>query len=51
MVNFDFRERLRRKYGGVTPGNFKKIFDAKSYVWGQFGPETKLFEGQLTRTT
>jgi len=30
-----------------TPGNLKKkIFDAKSRVWGQFGPENKLIEGQ-----
>ena len=32
--------------GGVIPGNFKKIFDAKCRVWGQFGPENKLIEGQ-----
>ena len=33
--------------GGVTPGNFFfEIFDAKSRVWGQFGPENKLIEGQ-----
>ena len=28
------------------PGNFFVIFDAKSHVWGQFGPENKLIEGQ-----
>jgi len=31
---------------GVTPGNFFKIFDAKSRIWGQFGPENKLIKGQ-----
>jgi len=25
---------------------FFEIFDAKSRVWGQFGPENKLIEGQ-----
>jgi len=30
----------------VTRGNFFEIFDAKSRVWGQFGPENKLIEGQ-----
>ena len=34
-------------YGGVIPGKFFfEIFDAKSRVWGQFGPENKLTEGQ-----
>jgi len=28
------------------PEYFKEIFDAESRVWGQFGPENKLFEGQ-----
>jgi len=32
--------------GGVTHGNFIEIFDAKSRVQGQFGPENKLIEGQ-----
>ena len=27
-------------------GNFFEIFDAKSHIWGQFGPENKLIEGQ-----
>jgi len=28
-------------------GNFLfEIFDAKSHIWGQFGPENKLIEGQ-----
>jgi len=27
------------------PENFFEIFDAKSRVWGQFGPENKLIEG------
>jgi len=31
---------------GITPGNFFEIFDDKSSVWGQFGPENKLIEGQ-----
>ena len=31
---------------GVTPGNFFEMFDAKSRVWGQFGPENKPIEGQ-----
>jgi len=26
--------------------NFFEIFDAKSRVWGQYGPENKLIEGQ-----
>jgi len=30
----------------ITPGIFFEIFDAKSRVWGQFGPENKLIEGQ-----
>ena len=29
----------------VTPGIFFDIVDAKSRVWGQFGPENKLIEG------
>jgi len=32
--------------GGVTPGNFFEIFDAKYRIWGQFGPENKLIESQ-----
>ena len=28
-----------------TPGKFSEIFDAKSRVWEQFGPENKLIEG------
>jgi len=28
------------------PEIFFEIFDAKSRVWGQFGPENKLTEGQ-----
>ena len=32
--------------GDVIPGNFFEIFDAKCRVWGQFGPENKLIEGQ-----
>ena len=28
------------------PENFLEIFDAKSRVWGQFGSENKLIEGQ-----
>jgi len=35
-----------REFGGVTPGIFFEIFDAKSRVWGQFGPENKLIERQ-----
>jgi len=36
-----------RGSGGVTPGKFFfEIFDANSRVWGQFGPENKLIEGQ-----
>jgi len=35
-----------RRSGGVTPGKFFDIVDAKSHVWGQFGPENKLIEGQ-----
>jgi len=35
-----------RGSGGVTPGKIFEIFDAKSRVWGQFGPENKLIEGQ-----
>ena len=29
-----------------APGNFFEIFDTKSSIWGQFGPENKLIEGQ-----
>jgi len=32
---------------GVSPGKFFVIFDAKSRIWGQFGPDNKLIEGQL----
>jgi len=32
--------------GVLPPENFFDIFDAKSRVWGQFGPENKLIEGQ-----
>ena len=35
-----------RESRGITPGNFFEIFDAKTRVWGQFGPENKLIEGQ-----
>ena len=35
-----------RESGGVIPRIFFEIFDAKSRVWGQFGPENKLIEGQ-----
>jgi len=35
-----------RGSGGVTSEIFFEIFDAKSRVWGQFGPENKLIEGQ-----
>jgi len=31
---------------GVTPGKFFEIFDTKSRVRGQFGPENKLIEGR-----
>jgi len=30
----------------LLPEYFFEIFDAKSRVWGQFGPENKLIEGQ-----
>jgi len=32
---------------GVTRGKLFEIFDATSRVWGQFGPENNLIEGQL----
>jgi len=32
--------------GGRPEKFFKKIFEAKSRVWQQFGPENKLIEGQ-----
>jgi len=35
-----------RGSGGVTPGNFFEIFNAKCRVWEQFGSEIKLIEGQ-----
>ena len=44
-VNFDLGERFPRPRS--HPGNFFEIFDAKYRVWGQFGPENKLIEGQL----
>jgi len=37
---------LAEEVRGVTPGKFFEIFDAKSRVWGQFGPENKLIEGR-----
>jgi len=40
------RPLLLTGYSGVTPRNFFEIFDAKSRLWGQFGPENKLIEGQ-----
>ena len=58
MVNFDLGERFPRPTRssnvlavlwvgaggpGITP---EEIFDDKSRVWGQFGPENKLIEGQ-----
>jgi len=59
VVNFDwgngFRDlgpSARRRplpltgFGGITPGKFFEIFAAESRVWGQFGPENKLIEGQ-----
>jgi len=49
VVNFDLGEQDPRPAEGVrdvTPGNFFEIFDAKSRVCGQFGPENKLIEGQ-----
>jgi len=30
----------------LSPADFFEIFDAKSRIWGQFGPENKLIEGQ-----
>jgi len=38
-------------FRGITPGKFFQIFDAKSRVWGKFGPENKLIEGHLTSMT
>ena len=35
-----------RGSGGITREIFFEIFDTKSRVWGQFGPENKLIEGQ-----
>ena len=35
-----------RESGVSPPEKFSEIFDAKSRVWGQFGPENKLIEGQ-----
>ena len=32
--------------GGHPRKIFFEIFDAKARVWGQFGPENKLLEGQ-----
>ena len=32
--------------GGRPEKIFKKIFEAKSRIWQQFGPESKLIEGQ-----
>jgi len=32
--------------GGRPEKIFKKIFEAKSRIWRQFGPENKLIEGQ-----
>ena len=42
-----FPFRLPPRGSGVSaPEIFLKIFDDKSRVWGQFGPENKLIEGQ-----
>ena len=61
VVNFDLGERFPRprsqQRGSLRPrarrvavlgvgADFFEIFDAKSRVWGQFGPENKLIEGQ-----
>ena len=52
MVKFDLWEPFPRPRSqlsgsrGVTPGKFFEIFDAKCRIWGQFGPENKLIEGQ-----
>ena len=59
MVKFHLGERFPRprsqqrprplplRGSGVSPPEyFKEIFDAKSRVWGQFGPENKPIEGQ-----
>ena len=40
-----------RGFGGVTPGRSFEIFDAKSRVCGQFGPENTLIEGQPNEYT
>jgi len=47
-VGVDAGGVVLRGPGGVTPGIFKNIFDAKSriWAWGQFEPENKLIEGQ-----
>jgi len=52
VVNFDLWEPFPRPRSqlsgsrGVTPGKIFEIFDAKCRIWGQFGPENKLIEGQ-----
>jgi len=40
------RTACSRAGGGCRRGNFFEIFYAKSRVWGQFGTENKLIEGQ-----
>ena len=37
---------LRGSGVSLPQKNFFEVFDAKSRVWGQFGPENKLIEGQ-----
>ena len=61
VVNFDLGEWFPRprsqQRGSLRPrarrvavlgvgADLFEIFDAKSRVWGQFGPENKLIEGQ-----
>jgi len=46
VVNFDLGERFPRTVSPPPAGNFFEIFDAKSRVWRQFGPENKLIECQ-----
>jgi len=38
------RPLLLRRPGGITPNFFLEIFDAKSRIWGQFGPQPNEYD-------
>jgi len=46
IVAYTFLNIEEKIHQGCHPWKIYEIFDAKSRVWGQFGPENKLIEGQ-----